>query len=58
MVQPVAAKLKINNNHIYRIVNIDRKNNQVTLAEKENVWNTVDLSVVELIYSTSFEELK
>lgn len=49
------AFLKLNRNHIYPIVKIHEKTNQITLEEAPNVWNTVRLNDVTLLSDSEYQ---
>lgn len=51
MKKPKYAKLLLNKNVICPIVNIHFSTGQVTLKEKENIYNTVDIRNVEFDFS-------
>lgn len=55
---PRYAKLRINNNICYPVVRIHFETNQVTLKEKEKVFNTVNINNVEFDFSDLSNEEK
>lgn len=57
MKKPKYAKLLLNKNITYPIVNIHFSTGQVTLKEKENIYNTVDIRNVEFVFS-DFTEME
>lgn len=57
MKMPQYAKLLLDKNVIYPIVNYHFRTRQVTLKEKEKVYNTVDIQNVEFDFS-GFTEIE